>query len=98
MIIGAGTVTNEKQLKLAYEAGAEFIISPDANETIIRHTKELGLFSVPGALTPTEISSALRFGADCIKIFPSSAFGPSYFKQVTAPFTGAKLLRNRYYS
>jgi 2-dehydro-3-deoxyphosphogluconate aldolase/(4S)-4-hydroxy-2-oxoglutarate aldolase len=92
MIIGAGTVTTEKQLKLAYEAGAEFIISPDVNETIIRHTKELGLFSVPGALTPTEISSALRFGADCVKIFPSSAFGPSYFKQVTAPFNGARLL------
>lgn len=92
MIIGAGTVTTEKQLKLAYEAGAEFIISPDVNENIIKHTKELGLFSVPGALTPTEISSALRFGADCVKIFPSSAFGPSYFKQVTAPFNGARLL------
>ena len=47
MIIGAGTVTTEKQLKLAYEAGAEFIISPDVNENIIKHTKEPGLFFVP---------------------------------------------------
>ena len=62
--IGAGTVMTEKQVELAYNAGAEFIISPDCYEAVIKKTRELGMVSIPGAFTPTEAANAHRFGAD----------------------------------
>ena len=56
--VGAGTVMTEAQLKLAAEAGAEYIISPNVDTAIIRATKAAGLISIPGAFTPSEIAGA----------------------------------------
>lgn len=92
MHIGAGTVITEKQVRLTKEAGGEFIISPDANTDIIRYTKELGLVSMPGAYTPTEILSANRAGADFVKLFPATNLGPAYIKAVRAPISHVKML------
>ena len=58
MYIGAGTVLTERQVELTYEAGGKFIISPDTSPEVILKTRELGLVSMPGALTPTEIQAA----------------------------------------
>ena len=58
VIPGAGTVLREEQLQMAAEAGAKYIISPGMDEAIIRRTKELGLVSIPGAFTATEIVRA----------------------------------------
>ena len=66
MYVGAGTVLTKKQVELPKQAGGKFIISPDANEEVIRYTKEIGLISMPGALTPTEIAAAKRAGADFV--------------------------------
>lgn len=87
MYIGAGTVLSEKQVELTKEAGGKFIISPDADEKVIRKTVELGLVSMPGALTPTECKAAHSYGADFIKLFPADTFGPSYVKAVRAPLS-----------
>lgn len=92
MIVGAGTVLTEKQVELTKKAGGKFIISPDTNEIIIRKTKELGLVSIPGALTPTEIAAANRFGADFVKVFPVNLMGYKYIKDVKAPLSNVKLL------
>ncbi len=92
MLIGAGTVVREDQLIAAYEAGAKYIISPNTDTAIIKKTKELGLVSIPGALTPSEIVSASAAGADFVKIFPVTAFGDDYIKQVRAPLSNIKLL------
>lgn len=83
--VGAGTVMTGEQVRLAYEAGAKYIISPDANPEVIKLTKELGLISIPGALTPTEISTAYSLGGDIIKIFPCGVFGPEYIKAIKGP-------------
>lgn len=56
--IGAGTVLTEKQAELTKQAGGEFVISPDTNPKVIKRTKELGMVSMPGALTPSEIQLA----------------------------------------
>ena len=64
MYIGAGTVLTEKQVELTYEAGGKFIISPDTYPEVIRKTRELDMVSMPGALTPSEIQSAHRAGAE----------------------------------
>lgn len=90
--IGAGTVMTERQVELAYKAGAEFIISPDCYENVIKKTRELGMVSIPGALTPTEAANAYRFGADFVKLFPNSEFTPSYLKAITAPLSHIKFL------
>ena len=92
MTVGAGTVLTEKQVALTKEAGGKFIISPDTNPDVIRKTKELGLVSIPGALTPTEIVTAHRSGADFVKVFPVGALGYRYIKDVKAPLSNVKLL------
>ena len=92
MYVGAGTVLTKKQVQLTKQAGGKFIISPDANEEVIKYTKEIGLISMPGALTPTEIATAKRAGADFVKVFPIDVYGPSYLKAVKAPLSNVELL------
>ncbi len=83
--IGAGTVVTEEQVRLAYNSGAEFIVSPNTDERVIRTTKDLGMVSLPGALTPTEIVFAHGCGADAVKVFPAADLGPGFIKAVKAP-------------
>lgn len=92
MYIGAGTVLTEKQVSLTGEAGGSFIISPDTNPHVIKATKDAGLWSLPGAMTISEIVTAHNAGADFVKLFPADAFGPSYVKAVLAPLKGIKLV------
>lgn len=92
MHIGAGTVLNEKQVELVKQAGGEYIISPNTNPAVIRKTVELGMVSIPGALTPTEVQIAHEAGADFVKLFPASAMGPSYIKAISAPLSHIKFL------
>ena len=66
--LGAGTVINKLQVKRVAEIGGEYIISPNLNEEIIRATKEMGLVSIPGAATPSEIIRAYQAGADIVKV------------------------------
>ena len=92
MFIGAGTVLTAEQVRLTAEAGGKFIISPDTNEAVIAETKKLGLVSMPGALTPSEITAAHRAGADFVKLFPVTSLGTAYIKAITAPLSHIRLL------
>ena len=92
MCIGAGTVLTAQQAETAKEAGAAFVLSPNANREVIEKTRALGLVSIPGALTPTEIENAYRWGADFVKVFPASAMGPGYIKAVGTPLSHIPLL------
>ncbi len=92
MYIGAGTVLSEKQVELTKKAGGMFIISPDTCPEVIKKTVELGMVSMPGALTPSEIQLAHRSGADFVKMFPITNMGPAYVKAVKAPLSHIKLL------
>lgn len=87
MYIGAGTVLTTEQVELTQKAGGKFIISPDAYADVIKKTRELGLVSMPGALTPSEIQEAHRAGADFVKLFPITNFGTGYVKAVSAPLS-----------
>lgn len=87
MTIGAGTVLTEEQVRIAYNSGAQYIVSPNTDERIIALTRELGMASIPGAMTPTEITAAASFGADIVKIFPAGVLGADYFKAVTVPLS-----------
>lgn len=90
--IGAGTVMTEEQVQLAYEAGAEYIISPDCCESVIRKTRELGMVSMPGCFTPTEAANAHRYGADFVKLFPNSEVNISYLKALAVPLSHIRFL------
>ncbi len=92
MLIGAGTVIKTEQVELTAAAGGKFIISPDTYVDVIKKTRELGLVSMPGALTPSEIQTAHRAGADFVKMFPITNMGPEYVKAVKAPLSHIKLL------
>ena len=85
MMVGAGTVLNPAQVDAAAGAGAKFIISPNVSADVIRRTKELGLVSMPGAMTPTELLTAHDLGADFVKVFPYVDLGIGYLKSILAP-------------
>ncbi|MGA8530147.1 MAG: bifunctional 4-hydroxy-2-oxoglutarate aldolase/2-dehydro-3-deoxy-phosphogluconate aldolase [Acidobacteriaceae bacterium] len=93
LLLGAGTVTDVGQAQETIAAGAEFIVSPSFHPEVVGRTKALGKVAIPGALTPTEVITAWRAGADYVKIFPCSAVGgASYLKALLAPFPELQLI------
>ncbi len=85
ILLGAGTVMTMNQLQSAYQAGAKYIISPHTDITLIHETKQMGLISIPGAYTASEIVSCYAAGADIIKVFPAETGGPEYIKALRSP-------------
>ena len=92
MYIGSGTVLTREQVKRTYDVGGRFIISPNTDAEVIRYTKELGMVSIPGALTPSEAEAANRAGADFVKLFPVTSMGTSYVKAIAAPLSHIRFL------
>jgi 2-dehydro-3-deoxyphosphogluconate aldolase/(4S)-4-hydroxy-2-oxoglutarate aldolase len=93
ILLGSGTVTTAKEAEDTINAGAEFVVSPSLHPDVIAATKAAGKLSIPGALTPTEVITAQRAGADYVKIFPCSAMGgASYLRSLLAPFPHLKLI------
>lgn len=92
MLIGAGTVLTEEQVRLTRRAGGRFIISPDTNPDVIARTVAEGLVAIPGALTPSEVTAAWRAGADFVKLFPIASMGSGYVKDLKAPLSHVRLL------
>lgn len=92
MCFGAGTVTTVEMVEMARSGGAKFIISPDMDPEVIRATRQAGMVSIPGVLTPTEMKQAHACGADFVKVFPASTMGPAYFKAVAAPLSNIRML------
>ena len=90
--VGAGTVMNPEQLHMACDAGARFIISPNADPDIIRETRALGLVSMPGCMTATECALAHRHGADFVKLFPAGRLGADYLRDLRAPLSHIRFL------
>lgn len=92
MRFGAGTVLTKEQVDAAKAAGAQYIISPNTNIELIKYTKEQGLVSIPGAMTPSEIIAAHEAGADFVKLFPTVRLGLSYIKDIKGPISNVKLI------
>lgn len=85
--VGAGTVLTVEFAKAAYEAGAKFIVSPCTDPEVVAYTKKMGLLSIPGAFSPTEIQQAYKMGADVVKIFPIGPNDEAYLKNVISPLS-----------
>lgn len=90
--IGAGTVCTKDDLDAALDAGAQFIVTPVLSKKVIKSCVKKGVPVFPGAYTPTEIFQAWSWGASMVKIYPATALGPGYIKDVKAPMNQLKLL------
>ncbi|MGW6279554.1 bifunctional 4-hydroxy-2-oxoglutarate aldolase/2-dehydro-3-deoxy-phosphogluconate aldolase [Kribbella sp. NPDC055071] len=91
ILIGAGTVITPAQADEVAAARAGFIVTPAITDGA-RRSVQLGLPLLCGALTPTEVVGALALGATAVKIFPAKVYGPSYFRELRAPFPDAPLI------
>jgi len=85
VLIGAGTVLDVDAARACLEAGAQFLVSPGFDAKTVQFARERGILIMPGALTPTEVITAWKAGADFVKIFPAgNVGGPSYIKALKA--------------
>ncbi|SDJ77556.1 bifunctional 4-hydroxy-2-oxoglutarate aldolase/2-dehydro-3-deoxy-phosphogluconate aldolase [Sediminibacillus albus] len=91
-VIGAGTVLDAKSASRAIDSGAQFIVSPLLDGEVIEMTKKYGKVSIPGIMTPTEAIAAVKQGADIVKVFPASAVGASFIKNVKGPLPHLKVI------
>ena len=91
-IVGVGSVLDPETARSAILGGAEYVVSPILNLDVIQMAKRYGKVVMPGAFTPTEILTAWQAGADVVKVFPASAGGPSYFKDIKGPLPQVRLM------
>ena len=93
MVVGAGTVINLEQCKLAVECGAKFIVSPGYDEETVAWCCDNGIPVTPGCVTPTEIMMALKHGLKVLKFFPANVYGGlSAIKSLAGPLGGVKFI------
>lgn len=89
---GAGTVLSRSQLAGAIRAGAEFAVSPLFDRELLAAALAADLPFIPGALTPTEICAAWQAGATFVKLFPASAVGPSFVRELRGPLPEIEII------
>ena len=85
VLLGAGTVLDTETARAAILAGARFLVAPTLNTAVIDLAHRYDVAVLPGVFTPTEMLTAWEAGADLLKVFPATALGPQYFKDVLAP-------------
>ncbi|MEJ8767615.1 bifunctional 4-hydroxy-2-oxoglutarate aldolase/2-dehydro-3-deoxy-phosphogluconate aldolase [Oceanobacillus sp. HCA-5259] len=92
VFIGAGTVLNKKMAKEAVEAGAQFLISPNLDTSVISYANEQNIDVWPGVMTPTEMVNAWEAGARAVKLFPAEHLGVQYIKDIRAPLDSIPII------
>jgi 2-dehydro-3-deoxyphosphogluconate aldolase / (4S)-4-hydroxy-2-oxoglutarate aldolase len=92
VLLGAGTVLDPETARAAFLAGAEFIVSPAVNASVIQMCRRYSKLCMPGAFTPTEVVAAWEAGADIVKIFPSDLVGPKYLRLLHGPLPHVRLM------
>lgn len=92
VLVGVGSVLDAETARAAILAGAEFVVSPVLKSDVIQICKRYSKVVMPGAFTPTEILTAWEHGADYVKVFPATAVGPKYFRDIKAPLPQIALI------
>ena len=93
ILLGAGTVLSAEQAETAISSGAEFVVSPGTNPTVVDHCLSKGVTIFPGVCTPTEIEMALSKGVDVLKFFPAEPMGGVKFLQaICAPYKNVRFI------
>ena len=93
MLVGAGTVRSIEQASAAVEAGAEFVVTPGFEETVVKWCVDRGVVVTPGCVTPTEIEFADKYGLDVLKFFPANVYGGvEALKALNGPYRTKKFI------
>jgi 2-dehydro-3-deoxyphosphogluconate aldolase/(4S)-4-hydroxy-2-oxoglutarate aldolase len=92
VLLGAGTVLDAETAARVIDAGARFVVSPVLRRSVIETCHARGAAVMPGCFSPTEILDAWEAGADVVKVFPATALGPGYFKDIHGPLPQVKLM------
>jgi 2-dehydro-3-deoxyphosphogluconate aldolase / (4S)-4-hydroxy-2-oxoglutarate aldolase len=93
VVLGAGTVLDAAGAQACIDAGACFIVSPGFDAETVAFCRSAGIAVFPGGLTPTEILTAWKAGADMVKVFPASSVGgAAYIKNIKAPLPQIELV------
>ena len=90
--IGAGTVLSIEAAGRAVDAGATFLVMPHIDPVLVAWAAERGIPAFPGCATPTEILAAWRSGAAAVKVFPASALGPGFVRELRGPLPDIPLV------
>jgi 2-dehydro-3-deoxyphosphogluconate aldolase/(4S)-4-hydroxy-2-oxoglutarate aldolase len=93
VLVGAGTVLTPGQVDAAVAAGARYVVSPGTSRAVVERCAEHGVAALPGAVTATEVQSALELGLTTLKFFPAgTSGGPKAIAALAAPFTGVRFV------
>jgi 2-dehydro-3-deoxyphosphogluconate aldolase/(4S)-4-hydroxy-2-oxoglutarate aldolase len=92
LLVGAGTVLDEAQAQAAVDAGAGFLVMPHLDVRLVEWAVRHDVPVFPGAFTPTEILAAWRGGATAVKLFPASAVGPTFLRELRGPLPQIPLI------
>ncbi|TQS46820.1 bifunctional 4-hydroxy-2-oxoglutarate aldolase/2-dehydro-3-deoxy-phosphogluconate aldolase [Cryptosporangium phraense] len=92
VVVGVGTVLTASDARAAIDAGARFLVTPGVLPAVASVALDAGVPFLLGALTPTEVLAAADLGAAAVKVFPASAFGPRYLRDLHGPYPGLKLV------
>lgn len=92
LVVGTGTVMDANDAQMSVDAGARFLVSPVMDVEVIKAANQLGVASMPGTHTPTEMLIAQRAGAQMCKLFPAPQGGPSWVSAVLAPMPTLKIV------
>jgi 2-dehydro-3-deoxyphosphogluconate aldolase/(4S)-4-hydroxy-2-oxoglutarate aldolase len=91
-VIGAGTVLDQVSARMAIEAGARFLLSPNLDEQVLRTGHRYGIPVFPGIATPSEAVRAMELGADALTLYPAIAYTPDWITDVRAIIPQAPVL------
>jgi len=91
-LLGAGTVVDARSARAVIDAGARFVVGPVFRPDVIAACHDRDVPAIPGCFSPTEILAAHDAGADLVKVFPATALGPQFIKDVRAPLPQVKLM------
>jgi 2-dehydro-3-deoxyphosphogluconate aldolase/(4S)-4-hydroxy-2-oxoglutarate aldolase len=92
LIVGAGTVLDAETARQVILAGARFVVGPVLRPAVIELGHRYDVAVMPGCFTPTEIFTAWEAGADIVKVFPATALGPAFFRDVRGPLPQVRLM------
>jgi 2-dehydro-3-deoxyphosphogluconate aldolase / (4S)-4-hydroxy-2-oxoglutarate aldolase len=90
--LGAGTVLDAETARQVILAGARFVVAPVLDVPTIELCHRYDVAALPGCFTPTEILRAWGAGADIVKVFPATALGPGFFKDVRGPLPQVRMM------
>jgi 2-dehydro-3-deoxyphosphogluconate aldolase/(4S)-4-hydroxy-2-oxoglutarate aldolase len=92
LVVLAGTVRTAADVHAAVGAGAQACVGPTVVAEVVDACLEAGVLAIPGAMTPTEVETAWRLGAEIVKVFPAARLGPEYVRDLRGPLGDIPLL------